>query len=105
MKKHLPQQELLHSQSNVENNHNSESGTELIHREEIPNTPFWIVGNEELGYFLAMGRHKLMHENVQTTKEVMQYYTNNQWQITMQLAIIVFTDLYNMHENGTHNVR
>lgn len=74
-----------------------DKNTELIHKEEIPQTPFWIIGNQEKGYFLAMGNHKLC-DTQKTIEQVKDYYDNHQWELTMQMAFIVFTDMLNQYQ-------
>lgn len=128
MKHSTQSQNLQQSQTIAEKTHSKEFGTlevdkskntELIEKHQIENTPFWILGNKDDGYFLAMGKHRLC--DLQKTKEQVQdYYNQHQWELIMQVAMIVFTDLYTEQnktldaqehtinqyktkENGTHN--
>ena len=48
------QSELLSTQSNVEENQNREVSSELLERETVKGTPFWIVGNQDEGYFFGI---------------------------------------------------
>lgn len=84
------QAELLASQTNAENPDNSISDSKpLIEKEPFPGTPFWLIGNQDNGYFLAMGQHKLSN-NFNTKQQVREFLLYNQWDIilTMNLVII-----------------
>lgn len=58
--KKLPteQGDLLRSQMSADSI-SKEPSSELLTRERIKNTPFDLVGNEEQGYFVALGRYKV----------------------------------------------
>lgn len=99
--------EQLSIQSNVEDTdkqHSSNEG-ELTTNEQIENTPFYIRGNEALGYFLTMGdtritelyedelsaRLQIDHTNWNFTTTVMATIIEkilNQMQIDMQAKAI-----------------
>lgn len=46
-------------QKSADENHNNSNSTELIARERIGKTDLEIIGNEEKGYFIALGKYKL----------------------------------------------
>ena len=53
---------------------------ELMERDVIGGTPFWIIGNKWDGYFLAFGKYRL--GDVKETKEqVMDYLNTDMWTI------------------------
>ena len=37
----------------------------LIERNQIENTPFWLIGNEEIKYHLVLGKHRLTSETIE----------------------------------------
>lgn len=106
MKEHQQSKQESQSSTTVEKTHRRDFGelqidydknTELVHKESIEQTPFWIIGNEEKGYFLAMGNHKLC-DTQKTIEQVKDYYDNHQWELVMQMAFIVFSDMLNQYQ-------
>lgn len=105
----LKQAELLNTQSNAEENPNKSNFSELIHRENIVNTPFQVVGNEENGWIITIGRFKLTN-NKPTKEEALQELELNPWDITVRLittlheAIMVKIgeELTNNNNNQNH---
>lgn len=93
-----PAQELLNIQQHTEETqeHKENSSTELIHREQIEDTPFYIIGNEEKGYFISFGKYKLTEEiqslHTQTLQEQFKSILHHQqWNIILNL-LAVFTE-------------
>lgn len=98
----LKQKELLSIQSNAGNIHKPPSGettstehgndeehnTELLQRIKIQNAPFEVVGNEEIGYFIAFGKYKLT-TNYNTIEEAQQRIEYDKWEIMINLIIII----------------
>lgn len=82
--------EQLKSQMSAEETDNSES-TELIHRERFEGSPFYIVGNEEKGYFAAMGKHKVADSQSETVEGVKVYLMDNSYQVTLWMIAVVLT--------------
>lgn len=75
--------------ANENSGHKEKSGnenTELIHREKVERTPFYIVGNEEQGYFLTMGKYRLT-EAARTIEEVKEQLETNMWDIILKLVL------------------
>ncbi|AXH75282.1 MAG: hypothetical protein [Microviridae sp.] len=66
---------------------------ELISNESIKGTPFKITGNEDLGYFLSMGKYRLT-EPTKTKEEVLNELEENKWQIICRTihAYIAFNE-------------
>lgn len=75
------QSEILNTQSNTEKTHKS---TSLITNEEVPNTPFRLVGSEEKGYALTI-REYMLTEFKPTKLEALQNMENNMWILTANL--------------------
>ena len=53
------QQSILHTQLSGEENPNKEPYSEVIVKEKVDNTPFDIVGNNEHGFCIALGRFRV----------------------------------------------
>lgn len=87
--KELKHKELLKSQMNAGENQNkenySEEDTELIKREAIPNTPFFVVGNDEKGYIITLGKFKLT-ENEETKTAAIDKLITDQWNIIFRMV-------------------
>ena len=82
------QSELLSTQSNVEENQNREVSSELLERETVKGTPFWIVGNQDEGYFLAFSKYKLTHKK-ESKKAVLDELNFEMWNIVSKLVILL----------------
>lgn len=81
---------------NVENPINSNS-SKLIEREEIEGTPFWIIGEEEKGYFLSFGKWKLT-EDLATKEDVFLHLTTNKWEIILKMILCMKNIEQNLNE-------
>lgn len=80
------QKDILNTQENAEETNKENSS--LIVREQIPNTPFYIIKNLENKWFLVMGDHRIT-ELKETKEEALDELENNKWFITMSMAAIV----------------
>ena len=59
---------------------NKDLNSEILEREAISGTPFWIIGNHIDGYFLAFGKYRL--GDVKNTKEeILKYLNEEMWTI------------------------
>lgn len=63
--------------------------TELSQQIKIPGTPFKIVGNQENGFFLALGQYKIS-ENKDTPEEVQDLLILDQWNIIVNVCSTIF---------------
>lgn len=85
-----------------ENSLNEKS--QIIEREQLKGTPFWIIKTEQ-GWFLVMGENRLS-EVMPTKERVKGWLLNNQWQVIMQIIVIVTNKIkqeeVNNHIKKTH---
>lgn len=51
---------------------------------EIENTPFRLIGKEEIGYIITLGKYKLTTEK-DTEAEALDELENNKWNIIFRL--------------------
>lgn len=65
----------------------SNKNTELINRTQLPGTPFTIVGNDENGYMLTLGKFKLT-EILPTQQDVIQKIVEEHWNIILNLITV-----------------
>lgn len=85
-------QELLHAQTNAENHHNTNfSSEELLERENIEGSPFVIIGNEQKGYFLTLGKWRLT-DSFKTKLDVILDLDKNKYTIILKMLICVIND-------------
>ena len=57
-----------------------EKNEQILEKEAISGTPFWIIGNHVDGYFLAFGKYRL--GDVKNTKEeILDYLNKEMWMI------------------------
>lgn len=91
----MNQQELLSTQNSADQTHtNKQDSSKPIHeRVQLPGTPFWIVGNQETGYHLTMGKYKLTQEPFKTKDDVQIWLLENQWNVTLSVALCAASDI------------
>lgn len=77
--------ELLQSQTTTENQNtnNQKSNTQLVERERVENTGFEIIGNEENGYFIALGTYRLTQ--AQSKKECLRMIKTKDYELLLGL--------------------
>lgn len=83
----MKQRELLQSQTNAEDQDNSKS-SEIIHREQFEDSPIWIVGTEEKGYFATLGKYRLI-EPKETPEAVKLYLMDNYYTVTITIITTI----------------
>lgn len=74
-----------------ENNINSQNSSKLIERDNLEGTPFMVIGNQEQGYFLCMGKSRLS-EILPTKEAVIDYLNNNTWNVAGAMMIAMIQD-------------
>lgn len=78
--------EQLNTQSPADTN--DKENYPLLTREQIELTPFWIVGNKDLGYKITWGKYTFNDEPLTTIDEANGWYLTNMWTITLHLIAI-----------------
>lgn len=79
--------DILHTLRNGEGSPKPES-TSLIVREKIENSPFYVIGNEEKGYMIVLGKN-IVTDPVPTIEECKQQLQTGMWNIILKVAAIV----------------
>lgn len=82
------------------NNQNSS----LVTIKAIEDTPFTIVGDEEKGYFLAFGRHRIS-ESLETEEEVKNLLKEKPWQIIADWMVVMYETIHRFAEIDKENER
>lgn len=91
------QEDILNTQKYVEENQNKQhSSTELIHKEPIENSPLWIIGNEETGYFVSIKNYRLT-ELYKTIEEAKDRLRIESWNIIVRLTAIIMEIITEEH--------
>lgn len=93
----------LHESANATTTDNSNS-SQLVEQEPIENTPFKVVGNENYGYFVALGNKRLT-EPQPTKDEAIAHLTDHKkwWQIILNLIITLVPDV--LHVLGQEQLK
>lgn len=85
-------QDTSNTQSNAEKENTSKihsGNSALIQKIPIENTPFHAIGNEQDGYFIAMGNRKLTEQyQVKGQEEFKQLLEYEQWNIVAQMMLV-----------------
>lgn len=99
-------EQLLRLQTSAEENQNKEISSnnpkELLHREKIEGSPLWIVGTEEHGYFVSMGKHRLT-ESQPTISKARELLTYEQWNIIANMIVQIVNSMDEMKTRPTVN--
>lgn len=78
------QRELLQLQNTTENpNTNNQKSSQLYEKERYEETAFDIIGNEEYGYFVAIGKYRLTEP--QTKDECIKMIKEKDYKIILSL--------------------
>lgn len=88
------QEEILHTQVNAdENQNNIPSGKQLLEREKITDTPFELIGNEEIGYFISLGKYRI--SEIMTNKKIaIESLEKEQWNYIVRIIVTLIEDIY-----------
>lgn len=89
------------SQTYADQNHNNSKSLQ-INREIIPDTPFTIIGTQENGYWLTMGKHRIT-KAYKTKKEVLKQLNQKDWTIITSIIIAFIYDRKLIDEAYTKN--
>lgn len=92
--------ELLNIQNSADEIHKQNSP--LIEREQIPNSPFWIIGDKENGYNLIMGKWKLTQEPIAEKEHVTLWIRQNRWNLILSMIICVTQDIHDQNTKEIH---
>lgn len=95
------QQELLQSQTNVEEQPKQNS-SKLIEREPIENSPFTLIKNEKEEYFIVMGNYRIT-EIHNSKEEAITYLMRNTYNVILTMITIVHEKLKEMENNNNNN--
>lgn len=84
-------EDLLHGSMNAGDPHNSGLNGEIVDREKIDGTPFYI---EDLGqgYYLRMGKHRFTIETFKTKEEILEYINYNMYDLLLKMIIAIMAD-------------
>lgn len=100
----MKQQELLNIQNNVEET-NPHKQNSIWDREQLKNTPFWVVGNPEIGYKITMGKYSIIDGEPIQAKDLLSailiaegYLQEHLWDVVLSIALIAYTDIKYRHE-------
>lgn len=90
------QMDLSHGQSNANGSNgdnNNSNLEELVDREKINGTPFYIERtSEKEGYYIRMGRHRLTAEWIETKEEALEYINYNMYDLLMKMVLAIMRD-------------
>lgn len=95
----MKQSELLDTLTNVQKTNTTNKP--LFEREQLPGSPFWLIGNSEQGYNITMGKYKITQEpfKAETIPDALilayRWLDNNQWDVVLTIALCAITDIEN----------
>lgn len=83
----------------IQTNQEKELSGGTIERHEIENTPFVAIGNDDEGYHIICGRHRLNENKVGCLNDVYKYIEDKKWEIIAQLVTILVPHIINDSKN------
>lgn len=84
--------ELENTFGNAADSQNNLQSSELLEREQIERTPFWIIGNKEEGYFLTMGKYRLTDTGCSKEDIYEMLHANDKWDLILKMILCVIGD-------------
>lgn len=94
---HTPQKDILNTQNSTEENHTNNSNSNY-EREQIENTPFWVIGTQEEGYNLIMGKWKLTTTPHKTKNDLKLWMNKNKWNLILTMIICATQDIHDQNK-------
>lgn len=95
----------LHTTTESKNTHKQQSNSELIHTEDVGS--FKIVGNEERGYFVSLGKYRLTEART-TIEECKKLIETKDWELLLALMGVYYEfygdEQVNRIQNLVHNI-
>lgn len=83
------QRDTLHSLMSANGEHiDKPASSRLVEREPVENTPFWVVGNEESGFFLTYNKYKIT-DNYETKEEALNRLITEPFKINAIVAYCI----------------
>lgn len=93
------QKEQSITQSIIDETHKQPSSEIPMTNEEVPGTPFRIVGNHDNGYFVALGFHRLTPTIPNKSSLLERINSSNQdWNFTVNVIAAIFDQLKNIQQ-------
>lgn len=80
--------ELLNTQTSVENTDKKPSSTEIVQRIEVENSPLVLVGNDEDGWYVTLGRYRLSKRHM-TEEAARKALQAEMWNIIMRMTYLI----------------
>lgn len=89
--------------SNLKNGSDNKNWTRL----QIDGTPFWVIGNDQEGYNIIMGKWKLTNEPINCyqfndgpiIEQALTWLDENKWNTILSMIICVTTDIEKQKQN------
>ena len=78
---------ILKTQSGDENIPDLNKGQELIEREKIHNSPFELIGNQEIGYWIALGAFRISEKGSKAEK--LREVENKDWDLIINVLCAI----------------
>lgn len=70
----LEQSELLNTQTSADENQNKEksSNTQLLEREKVDKTPFYVTGNNDEGFIITLGKWRITEPKATKAEAILE---------------------------------
>lgn len=72
----------------VEDPNKAHSNSELIEKHKLDGTPFYAIGSQERGYFLALGKFKLS-DNYEKISDIENHLQNEFYNVVLKMITAV----------------
>lgn len=85
-----------------EANKENSSNENLIEREQLEGTPFWLIRQEEK-WAIVMGKYKMNDKELRSREEAIKYMEDNKYNISLRMTMIIVNDIIREQEEGKKN--
>lgn len=84
-----PNGSLLDTLTNVDKDQNKEQSTIKYQNEPIEGTPFWIVGNNEEGFIITLGKYRVSKVKYDTVDDCYEALETDMWNIAFNMIVSI----------------
>lgn len=98
-----PQQDKLYMSANVDPQNKPKSSSQLMINEKIGNSPIFVNGNEEQGYWASLGYYRLT-EATPNKQDIIDAVTERDWNIIIGI-VAAMLDIEKQHASIQDKVK
>lgn len=67
---------------------NDKDNSRLLEREQMSNTPFYLIGGDDIGWKITWGKYSFTDEPHVTKEDAYNWLNNNMWTVVIHIVSI-----------------